>query len=272
MSYKMSGIPLISVIVPNYNNGEWIRDCFDSILHQTYKKIEAVIIDDASTDDSPDIIRLYQNNHPHLFSAIFLDNNVGVAAARHAGIIRSQGEYITTLDADDYYADERKLEKEMALIVEYKNKYNKDIAAFSNKVITWPDGSKSIQGNEQNIVQGNIINHIMCRSCMIPRDFTFLKALYYEVGGYDESLITHEDWDLKIRLADKCDFYYTGINGTAYRRHNNGLSSTPYELRKRNLVYVFNKNIKLIKDKNAQKEIRKEFEDFLAKKKNNNAG
>jgi glycosyltransferase involved in cell wall biosynthesis len=260
---------LVSVIVPNYNNGLWIRDCLNSILEQTYKNIEIVVIDDHSTDNSREVIKDYQKQYANIFQAVFLEKNAGVAEARHIGIVKSRGKYITTLDADDYYADKKKLEKEIELVLEYKQKYNQDIIAFSNILIEYPGGSKKPQGNEKNIVQGNILEKILTRNCMIPRDFTFLKPIYFDIGGYDFCLKTHEDWDLKIRLAKKFEFYFTGINGTIYRQHNNGLSSTPYDFRTKNLFKVFNKNISLIKEIEFRRNIIKDFNYFMEKRDKN---
>src|SRR4030042_2748119 len=100
---KMSECPLTSIIVPNYNNANYLSACFNSILNQTHINVEIVVIDDASTDNSWDVIKHYQNFHPDKISALFLRKNGGVAHARHIGIIQSKGENITTLNAYDYY-------------------------------------------------------------------------------------------------------------------------------------------------------------------------
>jgi glycosyltransferase involved in cell wall biosynthesis len=235
----------LSVIVANFNNAAYIRDCLDSILNQTYKDLEIIVHDDCSTDSSPDMIREYQENYQEIVKGIFSPVNNGVAQTRHEAILEASGEYITTLDSDDYYYDNQKLEKEMELVLKYKEKTGKDILAFSNIVMVKEDKTLiRTQGNPGNIKEGKIFDHIICRSCMIPRDFVMKRAVYFEVGGYDFTLITHEDWDLKIRLAKKYEFYYTGIPGTAYRKNPKGLSSNSYVFRTNNLWKVFSKNIK----------------------------
>lgn len=236
--------PLLSVIVANYNNEPYIRECLDSILNQTYKDLEIIVADDDSTDDSPEIIREYAAEYPGIIKGIFSDVNRGVARTRHEAILQAKGEYITTLDSDDYYGDSQKLEKEMALLMHYKEQ-GKDIVAFSNTVfVKESQAPRFVQGNSKDIKEGKIFYDIITRSCMIPRDFVMKRGVYFEVGGYDFSLITHEDWDLKIRLAKKYEFYYTGVPGTAYRKNPKGLSSTAYVLRTNNLWKVFSKNIK----------------------------
>lgn len=96
--------PLISIIVPVYNTGEYLSRCLDSILNQTYKNIEVIIIDDGSTDDSLKIIREYAKRN----SAIkyFTQNNSGQATARNKGIKYADGEYIMFVDSDDYVSND----------------------------------------------------------------------------------------------------------------------------------------------------------------------
>lgn len=240
----MNSKPVLSVIVANYNNEQYIRQCLDSILNQTYKDLDIIVADDTSTDDSPGIIREYAEEYPGIIKGIFSGVNRGVARTRHEAILQAKGEYITTLDSDDYYCNSQKLEKEMALLMHYKEQ-DKDIIAFSNIVFVREDRAPEfVQGNSTDIKEGKIFYDIISRSCMIPRDFVMKRGVYFEVGGYDFSLITHEDWDLKIRLAKKYEFYYTGVPGTAYRKNPKGLSSTAYVLRTNNLWKVFSKNIK----------------------------
>ncbi len=236
----------VSIIIANYNNAKYLPECFDSVLKQTYKDIEIVVVDDCSTDHSHEIIQFYATRHPELFTPVFLPENMGVARARHEGIIKAKGHYISTLDADDYYADAGKLDKEMRLVLDYKSEYNEDIIAFSNIIQKFNDASTCLVGNERNIVQGNILEPTMARSCMIPRDFIFPKNTYFEVGGYDHRLPIYEDWDFKIRLAAKYRFIYSGIAGVVYVRHGQGLSNAPLGFHIKISKKIFHKNRKLL--------------------------
>jgi glycosyltransferase involved in cell wall biosynthesis len=255
--------PLLSVIVSNYNYGTYIRECLDSILNQTFKNLEIIVYDDGSTDDSPQIIRDYEKRYPGVVIGIFSPVRRGVAQARHEAILKAKSGFITTLDSDDYYYHNQKLEKEMELISFHKKTTGKDIIAYSNFALVQEDKSLiRFQGNLGNIKEGKILNDIITRSCMIPRDFIVKKEAYFEVGGFDSRFTIYEDWDLKIRLAKKYEFYYTGINGTAYRRHGTGLSSLPIKNNIKWLKKVFKKNIKLI-PKTEKKEISRRFKNFV---------
>ncbi|MCK4764420.1 MAG: glycosyltransferase [Candidatus Aminicenantes bacterium] len=261
--------PLLSVIVANYNNAVYIKECFDSILKQSFKDLEIVLFDDCSTDDSPGIIKEYEKKHPAVVRAVFSRKNIGVAAARHEAIRQAQGEYITTLDSDDYYYDQQKLAKEMEVISRCKKNENKDVIAFSNIVMVKGDGTvMRFLGTPKNIKEGNILAGIITRSCMIPRDFVQKKDAYFAIGGYDSRFPIYEDWDLKLRLAAKYEYYYTGINGTCYRRHGAGLSSWPVPQHIKWMKKIFKKNLPLI-DRSVRKEAKTEFKVFLNKIKDN---
>lgn len=239
--------PLLSIIVPNYNNELYVRDCIDSILNQTYKNIEIIVSDDASTDKSPAIILQYENLHGDIIKNIYNNVNQGVSSNRHSAILKARGEYITTIDSDDYYCDESKLEKEMSIVLEHREKYCRDVCAFSNILLITGDKELiQVVGTQETIREGLILEGIISRSCFIPRDYIMSKSAYFRVGGFDPSLKIYEDWDLKIRLAAEFPFYYTGINGIAYRRHGMGLSAASASEHLEAMSRIFDKNIKLV--------------------------
>lgn len=90
-----------SVIIPVYNAAKSLPRCFDSILNQTYRDFEIIVINDGSTDQSQNIINLYAEKSPDLFR-VYTQKNQGVAAARNSGMQYAQGEYIFFVDNDDY--------------------------------------------------------------------------------------------------------------------------------------------------------------------------
>ena len=91
----------VSVIIPIYNAYDYLRPAMDSVLDQTLKEIEVICIDDGSTDHSLDIIKAYQASDERV--RIVTENNAGVSIARNKGIVRTRGEYVIFLDADDFF-------------------------------------------------------------------------------------------------------------------------------------------------------------------------
>ena len=111
---------LVSIITPSYNSEKFIKDCVNSVLCQTYTNWELLIVDDYSKDNSRDVISLLSLKDERIKS-IFLEENVGAAAARNIAIKESNGRYIAFLDSDDIWKSE-KLKKQLSFMNE------KDIA------------------------------------------------------------------------------------------------------------------------------------------------
>ena len=97
-----SKTPMVSIIVPIYNVKEYIRKCVESILNQTYRNLEIILVDDGSPDDCPKICDEYAQRDNRV--KVIHKSNGGLSDARNAGIDAATGEYLTFIDSDDYYA------------------------------------------------------------------------------------------------------------------------------------------------------------------------
>ena len=98
----MKDLPLISVIIPVFNVENYLDECVNSILNQTYSNFEIILVDDGSTDSSGDICDKFQNISENVY--VFHQKNAGLSEARTAGYLKSSGKYIYFLDSDDYIA------------------------------------------------------------------------------------------------------------------------------------------------------------------------
>jgi glycosyltransferase involved in cell wall biosynthesis len=105
---------LVSVIIPAFNAGKYLKECVNSVLNQTYPNIEIIIIDDGSTDGSTDFLKVSSCLPPNL--KLFSQSNKGACAARNLGIRKSKGEYIQFLDADDILSPD-KIKNQMELLI-----------------------------------------------------------------------------------------------------------------------------------------------------------
>ena len=90
----------ISVIIPVYNVESYLKECLDSIIHNTYKNLEIICIDDGSTDHSLDILELYSNKDSRI--KVITQENKGPSSARNAGLENASGDYVSFVDADDF--------------------------------------------------------------------------------------------------------------------------------------------------------------------------
>lgn len=245
MALSDSEQPLISVVIPNFNNEKYLSECIDSVLNQTYQNIEVVCIDDASTDNSLIILSRYLETHPN-FVLIQNNKNLGISKNRHKAILACNGEYFTTLDSDDFFISNRKVELELTKIKEYERASNVNVVAFSDIRLVDGAGLELFPNAVNNVKEGNIFTDVLLRQCMIPRDYLVSKQLYLQAGGFDPKIPLYEDWDLKIRLAYRNHFVYSGVKGIGYRRHGAGLSSVDKQQHIDWLSYIFLKNIDLV--------------------------
>ena len=202
----------ISVIIPNYNNGRYLRRCIESINAQTYPISDIVIVDDKSTDDSAAIIatiaRECERVHP-----VYLEKNGGVSHARNIGFDVSNGDYVTFLDADDFLYEIELLEKQPDCIAFSKLKY----VDIDENELSDPNAI---------YLEGDITFKLLLgrKKYYVTHYYLINRAYFEEVGGYSEQMNFYEDLDLIFRLSLKHRFIGTGIYGTAYRQSSSGLS------------------------------------------------
>lgn len=108
----MGDSPLVSVIIPVYNAGRYLAEAVESILVQTYRPIEIIIVDDGSTDDSAEVAKSFGSSVHYYFQA-----NAGAGAARNRGVDLSQGAFLSFLDADDLWVAD-KLSRQMSIFAD----------------------------------------------------------------------------------------------------------------------------------------------------------
>lgn len=194
----MTNTPLVSVIMPLYNKRPYVKRAIESIRQQTFTDWELIIVDDGSTDGSPDEI-------PRKDARIrlFHQRNKGPGAARNRGIKSTSGEFVTFIDADDYYYPQ-KLETEMDLLWEKKNAdwmisaydHVKDSQIQSRYV-------KDTNGNEINaqpFVCLNAISEIQLQSLHID-GFCIKKNLLDRLKGFNGKMLCFEITELIVRCA-----------------------------------------------------------------------
>ncbi|MBH2007640.1 glycosyltransferase [Candidatus Saccharibacteria bacterium] len=113
---------LVSVICTNYNKGEWIAEAIESFLRQeTDFRYEIVLIDDCSTDQSRDIVKKYAKKYPNKIRAFYNKENLGITKTWKKICKEARGKYIARCDGDDYWVDDLKLSKQVALLAKNKN-------------------------------------------------------------------------------------------------------------------------------------------------------
>lgn len=108
--------PTVSIVCTVYNKEKWIGQAIDSFLSQKDVDFEILLIDDASTDASRDIIQKYAEQYPDIIRTLYNDHNLGIAETWHRACLATKGDYIARCDGDDYWIDECKLAKQLAFL------------------------------------------------------------------------------------------------------------------------------------------------------------
>ena len=179
-------MPLVSVIIPCYNDGHYLDDSVGSVKKQTFTDVEIVIVNDGSNDEST-LQKLRSFNGPGI--TVLHKENGHLSSARNYGIRHANGEIIVTLDADDKY-EKTFIEKAMSVL-----RADKRIGAvtcylksFGLKQYKW----KPLGGDLKNF----LYRQESCASAM------FRKECWEKTGGYDEQMKSgYEDWEFWIRLT-----------------------------------------------------------------------
>lgn len=222
----------VTVGIISYNQCALLQEAIDSILAQTARPDEIIIVDDSSTDDSAALIEAFATRHPDLIRHILLTQNGGPNNARNQIIDAAQGEYLSFLDGDDRWLP-AKLEREIQRLA----MTDKPDAVFSNFIFTDKTGAYQfswVDDTTQQPPEGKIMRQVLTLD--LPRNTLFRSEiaptqLWREAGHFDTSFVIYGDWDMRIRLADVVPrFAYTNQSLCEYRRHGHGLSNKPIAL------------------------------------------
>ena len=183
--------PEISVILPVYNGGKYLREAIDSILNQTFKDFEFIIIDDGSTDDSSDIINMYSDERIKFIK----QNNKGLAYTLNIGIKNSSGRYIARMDQDDISHPER-FEKQY----KFMESHHECVVVGSAALIIDMDGEFLYNSSQPSHCAQ--IKKGLPSSPFFHSSTMFRKRVVLQCGGYYEEIRHHfEDLILWNKMA-----------------------------------------------------------------------
>lgn len=186
--------PLITVIIPTYNLDRYVRSAIDSVLRQTYRNVEIIVVDDGSNDNTRDIVKIYEKKRVNY---IFKENG-GLASARNAGVANSSGELIAFLDADDVWIENK-------LTVQFENMLKRKTALVGCGYY-WVDTDLNIleQVSPDDFKdRGDLLSKLLLNNVIYGSGSGVLlkRECFERVGFFDENLSGAEDWDMWLRIA-----------------------------------------------------------------------
>lgn len=186
---------LISVIIPTYNREKTIIRAVDSVLSQTYKNIEIIVVDDNSKDQT---ISLLEKINDHRIKIIKLNENHGACHARNVGIENAKGDYIAFQDSDDEWLED-KLEIQLKHLLESKS----DMIFCQ---ITRIDGNKKVIIPDNNFKMSNIkeevTKQLLIDNCISTQSILAKRKVFEDIK-FDEKFPRFQDWDLVLRISQK---------------------------------------------------------------------
>jgi len=214
---------IFSVIIPSYNSDKTIERALKSVINQTFKDFEIIIVDDGSVDDTKEVIKkFFQNNKDIKYKYIYQENT-GPSAARNNAVKNSTGKYLAFLDSDDEWHFSK-------LQIQYEK-----ISELSAKFIS----SKYTINDFKNIDERDIKKYLFNDFLISNRTSTpctiVEKVLFDSVGGFDEKLSYSEDYNLWLKISFREPLYI--INNELVRLHKepygeSGLSSHMWDMEK----------------------------------------
>ena len=215
--YPEGMYPLVSVIIPTYNSGIYLKEAVESALDQDYPNLEIIVIDDGSTDESLDLLNKYLNR-VHIVNS----ENYGAASARNLGIITSSGEYLAFLDSDDKWIP-NKISLQMKIMLGG----NLDLVYCAGQEFSIESGLGKIH---LPIFSGNCYQYYKkypSRDIVAigPSGSVLKKSLLHKSGIFDTKIpAPSEDWDFFRRYSQHAKFGYCNDVLVLRRIHENNIS------------------------------------------------
>jgi glycosyltransferase involved in cell wall biosynthesis len=186
-------MPKVSVIIPTYNCAHYLEQAIESAMNQTYRDVEIIVLDDGSTDNTSEVVRKYGNNIRYIRQA-----NAGLPAARNRAIESSAGEFLAFLDSDDWW-ELSKLAKQVPLLED-----DPQVGlVYTDLRVVHDDGEiiPSFLASRPLATSGYVFDRLLESGFILPSTVLLRRSCLDQVGMFDESMRSHEDIELWLRVC-----------------------------------------------------------------------
>ena len=256
----------ISVVIPTLNRINTLQRALDSVINQTYKPAEIIVVDNGSSDGT---LKFLREQYPKITT--LSENKIGVSSARNKGIKKSINQWIALLDSDDAWHP-RKLEIQTSMLDSALKEYN---LIHTDEV--WFRNNKHINQMKKHKKQGGyIFERCLSLCCISPSSVLFKKNILDKVGLFDESLPVCEDYDMWLKICSSEEVLFAQNKLTyKYGGHKDQLSKSYWGMDRFRIKSIENiiKNFDLTynQKKQAKKELIKKLKIIIngAFKRNN---
>lgn len=221
---------LFSIIIPTFNRANLLKQAISSVLEQSYKKYEIIVVDDGSVDETQKLLRSYGNR-----IRSFKQPNNGVSAARNLGVEEARGEFIAFLDDDDLYYPEK-----LKTNFEYFNKHPEAVMLCSGFCFIDEQGDKALRGevipDEDILSLRNIAMFDLIHTSSVVVRSEYMK----KTGGFPEGQKISEDYYMWSEILKLGNGYSIPEVLTCFRQHQNNTKLSSWLLYKENIKIIKN--------------------------------
>ena len=211
-------MPKVSVIVPTHNRALALCRAVDSVLNQSFRDLEVLIIDDASTDHTADFVADCGDERVRYYRH---DQNRGESASTNTGLLLARGEYIAFLHDDDVWLHE-KLAKQVALLDASAPRVGAVYTGYTRIDLNSGKQIATVLPKER----GDVLHALCAGNCIGGPSMVLVRRdCFDQVGRFDEQLVAWPDYDMWIRLARHYHFDFIGEPLVLYSEHNDSLSA-----------------------------------------------
>lgn len=225
--------PLVSIICLCYNHARFVEEAIQSVLNQTYKNIQIIVVDDASTDNSVALIHdiILRSGRTDI-QFLPLPQNIGNCRAFNQGLLLARGEYVIDLATDDYMVPER-IERQVEFFLSLDESYG---VIFSDAIYV-DEGGKFLYNHFEELLRkrlvytvphGDVFKDILTTYFISPPTMMIRKKVLDELNGYDE-LLAYEDFDFWVRSSRYYKYNYTEERLTVVRKVSSSMSAQLYK-------------------------------------------
>jgi len=211
-------MPKISVVIITYNRARLLPEAIESVLSQSFKDWELLIVDDASTDGTESVVKKYIDKDERI-GYYKNESNIKISRSRNRGLELARGKYIAVLDSDDSWCDVEKLQKQYDFLEQ-----NADFVLSAGGVIVIGDNSQEIKRYLKTSTDEDIRSGILAQNPIVHSAVMYRREIALSSGGYDVALNTAEDYDLWLRIGRKGKMYNFSEYFVRYRIHGNNIS------------------------------------------------
>jgi glycosyltransferase involved in cell wall biosynthesis len=229
-------MPKVSVIIPTYNCAHYLGQAIESVIGQTFRDFEIIVLDDGSTDNTSEIADKYGKAIRYI-----RQTNGGLPAARNRAIEASTGEFVALLDSDDWW-EPNKLEEQVPLI-----EADPEVGiSFTDLRVVYDDGTvlPSFLLSRPLASSGYVFDRLLLSGFILPSTVLMRRSCFEQSGRFDESMRSHEDIDLWLRICRKWKAVLVPKPLT-HRRQGLSNMTANHDLRTRYDIRLFEKALAL---------------------------